>query len=136
MSATLTALAIYGFWTLLLLLIVVVARGADNMINGTALNAFDPQGEGMFPFGQRVTRAHLNCVENLPPFIAIVVTKCFFVGWFLANSLSSGIDHLQCKRSVFTPVRNQTPMRLHQFDFIRTTLNKNGRLLSRRHVEI
>ena len=72
MSATLTALAIYGFWTLLLLLIVVVARGADNMINGTALNAFDPQGEGMFPFGQRVTRAHLNCVENLPPFIAIV----------------------------------------------------------------
>jgi uncharacterized MAPEG superfamily protein len=72
MSPTLTALIIYGFWTLLLLLLVVVARGADNMLNGTPLNGFDPQGDGMFPFGQRLTRAHLNCVENLPPFIAIV----------------------------------------------------------------
>ena len=37
-----------------------------------ALNAFSPDGDDLPGFGRRVTRAHLNCVETLPAFAAIV----------------------------------------------------------------
>jgi uncharacterized MAPEG superfamily protein len=73
MNAPLVALACFAGWTLLLVLtavntrVVAIIRGSD-----IPINKFSPYGEDMPGFGQRVTRAHLNCVENLPVFAAVV----------------------------------------------------------------
>ncbi len=73
MSTPLIALAGFAGWTLLLVLTTVGARVAT-ILRGSdiPLNKFAPGGEDLPGFGQRVTRAHLNCVENLPVFAAVV----------------------------------------------------------------
>ena len=38
-----------------------------------ALNKFSPDGSNTPGFGQRLTRAHLNCIEMLPAFCALVI---------------------------------------------------------------
>ena len=72
MNPALVALAGFAGWTALLLLTVVNLRVANFFTGKKAINAFSPTGEDLPGFGQRVTRAHLNCVENLPIFAALV----------------------------------------------------------------
>lgn len=78
MTAPLIALACFAGWTLLLVItvanlrIVSIIRGS-----GIPINKYSPAGEDMPGFGQRVTRAHLNCVENLPVFAAVVAAAGF-----------------------------------------------------------
>ena len=72
MNPALTALAGFAGWTVLLLLTVANLRVANFITGKKAINAFSPTGEDLPGFGQRVTRAHLNCVENLPVFAALV----------------------------------------------------------------
>ena len=78
MSAPLVALAYFAGWTLLLVLTAVSMR-VVSIIQGSdiTINKFSPYGEDMPGFGQRVTRAHLNCVENLPVFAAVVAAAGF-----------------------------------------------------------
>ena len=78
MSAPLVALAGYAGLTLMLVLTAVSAR-VFAIIGGSdiPLNKFSPGGEDLPGFGQRVTRAHLNCVENLPVFAAVVAAAGF-----------------------------------------------------------
>jgi len=73
MNPALVALAGFAGWTLLLLLTVANLRVANFFTGKKAINAFSPTGEDLPGFGQRVTRAHLNCTENLPVFAALVV---------------------------------------------------------------
>jgi len=72
MNPSIVALAGFAGWTLLLLLTVANLRMANFFTGKKAINAFSPTGEDLPGFGQRVTRAHLNCVENLPIFAALV----------------------------------------------------------------
>ncbi len=67
------ALAGFAGWTLLLTLVMATNRMA-NLFGGAKIpiNKFSPTGEDLPGFGQRVTRAHLNCVENLPVFAGLV----------------------------------------------------------------
>lgn len=78
MSEPLIALAGFAGWTLLLAFIVANTRVA-NFIAGAKIpiNQFAPGGEDLPGFGHRVTRAHLNCVENLPIFAALVAAAGF-----------------------------------------------------------
>ena len=71
------ALAGFAGWTLFLLLTVANLRMANFFTGKKAINAFSPTGEDLPGFGQRVTRAHLNSVENLPVFAALVVAAGF-----------------------------------------------------------
>ena len=72
MNPALIALAGFAGWTLLLLLTVANLRVANFFTGKKAINTFSPTGEDLPGFGHRVTRAHLNCVENLPIFAALV----------------------------------------------------------------
>ncbi|OUS02315.1 hypothetical protein A9Q90_09475 [Gammaproteobacteria bacterium 54_18_T64] len=72
MNPALVALAGFAGVTLLLLLTVANLRMLNFFTGKKAINAFSPTGEDLPGFGQRVTRAHLNCVENLPVFAALV----------------------------------------------------------------
>ena len=68
-------IALVGFdgWTLLTLFIVANLRVANVFFGAKIpLNQFSPSGDDMPGFGQRMTRAHLNCVENLPILAALV----------------------------------------------------------------
>lgn len=73
---TLPLLSLVGFstWTLLLLAATVgVHRWSLILTKRAAVNGFPPDapvGPGWY---QRATRAHLNCVENLPVYGAIVL---------------------------------------------------------------
>ncbi len=73
MNPALTALAGFAGWTIVLALIMATNRMANFF--GSAkipINKFSPSGEDLPGFGHRVTRAHMNCVENLPVFAALV----------------------------------------------------------------
>ena len=73
MNPALHALAGFAGWTILLTLIMATNRMA-NMFGGAKIpiNKFSPSGEDLPGFGHRLTRAHMNCVENLPTFAALV----------------------------------------------------------------
>jgi len=73
MNDAIVALTGFAGWTLVLALIMIGFRFM-NSFGGEkiALNAFSPDGDDLPGFGRRVTRAHLNCVETLPVFVAIV----------------------------------------------------------------
>lgn len=73
MNDPLIALTGFAGWTLAIALIMISFRFI-NSFGGKKipLNAFSPDGDDLPGFGRRVTRAHLNCVETLPVFAAIV----------------------------------------------------------------
>ena len=72
MNPALFALAGFAGWTVLLLLTVANLRMLNFFTGKKAINGFSPTGDDLPGFGQRVTRAHLNSVENLPVFAALV----------------------------------------------------------------
>lgn len=73
-NPALMALAGFAGWTLLLILCTVSFR-IFNSFGGAKipLNSFSPSGDDLPGFGQRITRAHLNCLESLPVFAALVI---------------------------------------------------------------
>jgi uncharacterized MAPEG superfamily protein len=73
---TLPLLTLLGFaaWTLLLLAATVgVHRWSLILTKRASIDAFPADARGGPDWYQRATRAHLNCVENLPVYAAIVV---------------------------------------------------------------
>jgi uncharacterized MAPEG superfamily protein len=71
MTPTLMALIGYAVWTLLLSMAIAGTRSMIVMRGGRAANDFSPTGEDVGGFSRRLARAHANCYENLPIFIAI-----------------------------------------------------------------
>ncbi len=78
MNPAIHALAGFAGWTLLLALIMATIR-MSNLFGGAKIpiNKFSPGGEDLPGFGHRVTRAQMNCVENLPIFAALVAAAGF-----------------------------------------------------------
>ena len=73
MSASLVALCGYAAWTILLVVVVAGYRALTSSRTGKALNTFAPDGSDVDALGKRLTRAHLNCVENLPIAGAVIL---------------------------------------------------------------
>jgi len=74
-NQTLIALTGFAGWTLTLSFLLLNMRGYYTFISSKkiALNNFSPDGSNTPGFGQRVTRAQLNCIEMLPAFAALVI---------------------------------------------------------------
>jgi uncharacterized MAPEG superfamily protein len=73
MTPSLVALCLFAGWTLLLVVSLALFRGAFSSSAGKALNTFSPDGTDVGGIGQRLTRAHLNCVETLPVVGAVIL---------------------------------------------------------------
>ena len=75
MNSTLFALAGFAGWALLLTFLLLNMRGYYAFLSSKkiALNKFSPDGSDVEGFGTRLTRAHLNCIEMLPMFAALVI---------------------------------------------------------------
>ena len=71
MTATAYVLLGLAAWTLFLLILLAVYRTSAVMTGKKQANSFAPGGEDVGGCGQRLTRAHANCYENLP--IAAVI---------------------------------------------------------------
>ena len=68
MTPTLTALAGFIAWALLLLIIMEVIRSKLVLTGAVPANGFLPDNANLSPFMQRLARAHANCIEGLPIF--------------------------------------------------------------------
>ncbi|KAF1051214.1 MAG: hypothetical protein GAK43_02501 [Stenotrophomonas maltophilia] len=75
MALSASAEALLGLvgWTVLLVLLLISQRGLLVLGGRVQVNAFAPDGSTLPGFGQRVARAHANCVENVPLFLAVLL---------------------------------------------------------------
>lgn len=74
MAPSLVALCGFAAWTILLVFLVAGYRALFGARTGKALNTFAPDGSDVDALGRRLTRAHLNCVENLPIVGAVILS--------------------------------------------------------------
>ncbi|MEY8215725.1 MAG: MAPEG family protein [Colwellia sp.] len=88
MNQTLIALTGFAGWTLTLSFLLLNMRAYYTFISRhkIALNDFSPDGSNTPGFGQRVTRAQLNCIEMLPAFAALVIVASFSEQLDIMNS--------------------------------------------------
>lgn len=76
MSLSPSAFSLLGLvaWTVLLVLLLVNQRGLLVMTGRMKVNVFAADGSNTpGAFGQRLVRAHANCVENVPLFAAVLL---------------------------------------------------------------
>ena len=77
LSPSLLALLIFAAWTLLLVTGIAGLRVALSLSGQRRPNQFLPAGDDVSPFSGRLCRAHANCFENLPTFVALVAVAHF-----------------------------------------------------------
>lgn len=73
MTPTAAALLGFAFWTLLLVGAVGIYRVSLVFAGKKKANEFRASGDDLQGFGQRATRAHANCYENLPVAAAVLL---------------------------------------------------------------
>ncbi len=111
MNAAITALVGFAGWTLVLALIMVSFR-IMNSFGGAkiALNQFSPDGDDLPGFGRRITRAHLNCIETLPVFAALVAAAGFSNQWAVMEGTVMYILYARLGQSVVHMASTAMPM--------------------------
>ncbi|MBW8311430.1 MAG: MAPEG family protein [Rhizobium sp.] len=93
----------YIGWTLLLLLVMETLRSALVLGGKRRSDSFRPDGGDASPFGQRLLRAHANCLEGFPIFgglmlLALVLELTALTDplapWLLAARVAQSSVHL------------------------------------------
>lgn len=74
MTTSLVVLCLFAGWTVLLVASLASYRALFANQEGRALNSFRPDGTDVGGVGQRLTRAHLNCLEFLPVAGAVILS--------------------------------------------------------------
>lgn len=115
MPASLYSLLGFVFWTLMLLGAIAVVRTMGVLTGKKASNDFPAdQDHGGSPFYRRLLRAHMNCVENLPVYGAVILTAAVLgvtalidpLAWpFLGCRVAQSLAHLAGTSVVLVNVR-------------------------------
>ena len=110
-SPALYALAGFAGWTLVVMLIMTTNR-VLNSVGGPKIpmNKFSATGEDLPGFGHRVTRAHLNCLENLPVFAALVAAAGFSQQLGIMESTAMCVLYARIAQSVVHMISANLPM--------------------------
>ena len=66
MSDSATTLMLYIAWTMAMGLLLVSHRGLFMIAGKRKINQFSADNKGLSEFGERMARAHANCLESLP----------------------------------------------------------------------
>lgn len=85
----------YAFWMLVLLSMMLVVRARAIKAGVSYRTVIQPDNKGISDFAARLSRAHANCYENFPIFIAVV-----FVAYATKN-----MDIMQASAIVFLLAR-------------------------------
>lgn len=118
LSPTLYALTGFAGWTLILMLIMTTNR-VLNSFGGPKIpmNKFSATGEDLPGFGQRVTRAHLNCLENLPVFAALVAATMLSEQFGVMENTAMYVLYARIAQSVVHLISASLPMVLVRGSF-------------------
>ncbi|MCW7536741.1 MAPEG family protein [Aquabacterium sp. A7-Y] len=100
-SPSLLAVLGYAGWTFSLLIGIAWMRASLVLRGRRRANSFGPWGDDVSPFSARLCRAHANCVENLPVFVAVIlaavgagrsdITDPLALGFLAARIAQSGV---------------------------------------------
>jgi uncharacterized MAPEG superfamily protein len=103
MGTTAFVLTLFIAWTLLLLVLMELLRGALVARRRVAANAFQPDNANLSPFMQRLARAHANCVVSLPVFGGLMLVALLLgragvtdplAPWFMVARIVQSCAHL------------------------------------------
>jgi len=102
MNHTIIALGGFAGWTLVLSFLLLNMRAYYTFIssNKIALNSFSPDGSNTPGFGQRLTRAQLNCIEMLPVFAALVIVASLSDQLAVMNSTVTYVLYARIGQSI------------------------------------
>lgn len=117
MTPSLTALCLFAGWTLVLVLAVAGYRALVSQRTGKAVNTFSPYGDDIDAFGQRLTRAHLNCVEVLPVVAAVILSAAVAGRADVTDGLAMPLFYARIGQSVVHLISTSLP-----FVLVRATL--------------
>jgi uncharacterized MAPEG superfamily protein len=110
MTPSLVALCLFAGWTLLLVVSLALYRGATSRSSGKALNSFAPDGTDVGGLGQRLTRAHLNCVELLPVLGAVILAAAVAGRSAVTDPLAMPLVYARLAQSTVHLVSTSVPM--------------------------
>jgi uncharacterized MAPEG superfamily protein len=116
-TTSLVALCLFAGWTVLLVTSVALFRGLFSSRSGKAVNTFSPDGTDVGGFGQRLTRAHLNCVEFLPVAAAVILSAAVAGRGEVTDPLAMPLLYARLGQSIVHLISISVPMVL-----IRATL--------------
>ncbi len=117
MGPSLVALCGFAAWTILLVFALANYRALIAMRGGRQLNSFAPDGKDLDPLGQRLTRAHLNCLELLPVVGAVILSAAAAGKSAVTDPLAMPLLYARLGQSVIHIASTAVPMVL-----IRATL--------------
>lgn len=117
MSPSLVALCSFAGWTMLLVFSLAGFRVLTTARTGKAVNSFLPDGADIAGFGQRLTRAHLNCLEFLPVAGAVILSAAVSGRSDVTDGLAMPLLYARLAQSVVHIASTSAPLVL-----IRATL--------------
>lgn len=117
MGPSLVALCGFCAWTIFLVFVVANYRALFAMRGGKALNSFLPDGTDLDALGQRLTRAHLNCLELLPVVGAVILSAAVAGRSAVTDPLAMPLLYARLGQSIIHVISTAVPMVL-----IRATL--------------
>lgn len=110
MSSSLIALCGFAAWTMLLVFVLANARAVVSMTSGKELNSFSPSGDDLEGFVQRLTRAHLNCLEFLPIFGALILTAAVAGRGVVTDGLAMWALYARLGQSIVHMIGTSVPL--------------------------
>lgn len=108
MTATATALLGLVAWTAIMTFVLVLARLRAGT-SGKPLNSFSPSGTDLDALGQRVTRAHANCQENLAVLAAPLLYALATDQAAITNGLAMAVLYARLAQSVVHMASGSVP---------------------------
>jgi uncharacterized MAPEG superfamily protein len=117
MTPSATALAAFAAWQIVLTLVLATYRSSLVLSGTREPNSFRPDGSDAPAFGQRLTRAHANCYENLPTFAALILAATLGGRTALTDPLAMIVVYARIGQSVTHLVSTSVPAVFVRFGF-------------------
>lgn len=117
MSPTVTALAGFAGWQVLLTFVLGGYRTVLVNTGQKAANSFAPDGSDVGGFGQRLTRARDNCYENLPMFAALALAASISGKLEMTDGAAMWVLYARIGQSITHMVSTSVPAIFVRFGF-------------------
>jgi uncharacterized MAPEG superfamily protein len=117
MSSTACAILGLASWYIVTLLALASFRVYTSAAKKKPANAFAPDGSDVPGFGQRLTRVHANCYENIPLFIGVMLFAMVTDNQAITNPSAMMLLYARVAQSVVHAASVAVPAVLLRFAF-------------------
>ncbi len=115
MSASESTILWLVIWWALLLFQIPVIRLIASKTTGNMV--FDPNGSDLEGYGRRLTRAHANCMENIPLFIGVLLLAIVTENTDITNGTACWLLYARIAQSVAHLISTSTAVVMARFAF-------------------